>query len=75
MVSKVFLVKNELKNKFLGQKNICHDFSVTAVIEIDAKQATCQLFFKKKEVDNISSVLSAVFIKIEVWSRGLALVR
>jgi hypothetical protein len=60
----------------LGQKNICHDFSVTAVIEIDAKQATCQLFFlKKEEVDNISSVLSAVFIKIGVWSRGLALVR
>jgi hypothetical protein len=39
-----------LKNKFLGQKNICNDFPVTAVIEIDAKQAMCQSFFflKKK---------------------------
>jgi hypothetical protein len=66
-----------LKNKFLGQKNICNDFPVTAVIEIDAKQAMCQsfFFFKKKKVDNISSVLSVVFIKIRVWLRGLALAR
>jgi len=61
----VFWVKNRLKNKFLGEKNLSHDFFATIMAEIWenwttrclSQQTTSPLIKKKKqfEVDNMSS--------------------
>jgi hypothetical protein len=45
----VFWVKNKLKNKFLGQKNINPDFPVIAVARLEKTGDVSAVFFFKKK--------------------------
>ena len=55
----MFWVKNKLKNKFLGQKNINPDFPVIAVARLEKTGDVSAVFFFKKKAGDILSTLGA----------------